>query len=78
MGIIAKGKIDYEGHEKYCSGILQQGAGYHSGFTLAFVPRARCLQAAHSPSLDMVRAVWGRVGVWVCWCVLKEIEGPLE
>lgn len=18
------------------------------------------------------------VGVWVCWCVLKEIEGPLE
>ena len=71
MGIIAKGKIDYEGHEKYCSGILQQGAGYHSGFTLAFMPRARCLQAAHSPSLDMVRAVWGRVGVWVCWCVLS-------
>ena len=67
MGIIAKRKINYEGHEKYCSGILQQGAGYRSGFTLAFVRRAHCLQAAHSPSLDMVRAVC--VGVWVCRCV---------
>ena len=67
MGIIAKRKINYEGQEKYCSGILQQGAGYRSGFTLAFVRRAHCLQAAHSPSLDMVRAVC--VGVWVCRCV---------
>ena len=72
MGIIAKRKINYGGHEKYCSGVLQQGSGYHSGFTLAFVLRAHCPQAAHRPHLDMVRAGCGGVGcggVAVCMCL---------